>query len=353
MVTTTQLLELDGIRQRSDAFRFELRDRAGGLLGELHPDSSTAAVVSNDVSRRVPRSLDGLRLNPSDAAEVNVISDRVRAVMTLQNGAEYSLGTFLWGDDSRPRHSWGLTRSSTLIDRTFVLDQEIGRVVSFGRGINVGLAFLAVVLDVITLDEIEAEETDQALAAPVAWPPTATRRQIAADLADKIGFLPPYFNRDDRLVWRSVPEMTTAQPTLAYEAGGRIISGSIVESDNLLTAPNSYLVIESSGAGNPIIGRWDLPSTAPHSIANRGFPVVRTETMQGIADAAQAVAAARALAKRDTSTYEWAEFSSTADPRHDTYDVVAYLGTNYLEVAWRLVCRSGGQMSHKLRRVYS
>lgn len=353
MVTTAQLIELDGIRQRSDGFRFELLDVDGALLGELHPNSSTPAVVTNDVSRRVPRSLDGLKLNPADAAEVNVIRHRVRVVMVLQNGAEFSLGTFLWGDDSRPRHSWGVTRSSSLIDRSFILDQQIGRVVSYNRGMNVGLGFLGVVLDVLTLDEIIAEENEQALSAPVAWPPTATRGQIATDLADKIGFLPPYFDRDGFLVWRSVPEVTTAQPALVYNAGGRIIAGSMVESDNLLTAPNRYVVVESAGNGNPVVGSWDIPSTAPHSIANRGFPVVRTETMQGIGGPAQAVNAARALAKRDTSTYEWAEFSAVADPRHDTYDVVQYLGVNYLEVAHRLVCRSGGGHFHKLRRVYS
>jgi len=346
MVTTTQLLELDGIRQRADGFRFELQDRDGQQLGELHPDSSTPATITNDVSRRVPRSLDGLKLNPGDAAEVDVIRHRVRVVMVLQNGAEFSLGTFLWGDDSRPRHSWGVTRSSSLIDRSFVLDQQIGRVVSYNAGINVGLAFLGVVLDVFTLDEIVAEANEQALSAPVAWPPTATRGQIATDLADKIGFLPPYLNRDDRLVWRSVPDMSTSQPTLVYNEGGRIVAGSLVESDNLLTAPNRYTVIESSGTGNPVIGSWDIPSTAPHS-------VTRTEMMQGITSTDQAVNAARALAKRDTSTYEWAEFGSTADPRHDTWDVVQYLGINYLEIAWRLPCRSGGLMSHKLRRVYS
>lgn len=352
MPTTAQLLDLDGIRQRSDAFRFELLDRNGDMLGELAPQSGNPATITNDVARRVPRSLNDLRLNPADAAEVDIISNRVRVVMVLQNGAQFSLGLFLWADDSRPRHSWGISRNSTLIDKSYILDQPIGKTTSFKVGTTALAAFRSVALGVLTADELHTEDPAVSFGAAVAWPATATRLEILSDISDKVGFLPPYFDRDGILIWRQVPEVTTAEATISFQAGGRIIAGSIVESDNLLNAPNRYVVIDTSGAA-PIVGSWDIPATAPHSILNRGFPVVHTEPMQGIPNVAQAVEAARAFAKRDTSTLAWAQFASTADPRLDTWDVLGFLDEVYLSIAWRLPLFSGGEMSHTLRRVYS
>lgn len=354
MPPTDQLLDLDGIRQRTDRFRFDLEDQGGAVIGELTPQAASTPSITNDMMRRVPRTLDGLQLSPSDAAAVDIFRDRVRPVMILQNGAEFSLGRFLWGDDSRPLRSWGLERRSSLLDRSFILDQDIGRPLGVGRGGSLGLAALATVLDVITLDEIVSDGIDAPAGAPMAWPPSTTRAGILGDIHPQLGVLPVFFDREDRLNFRAVPETATAQPSLIYEAGGRIVADSIVLANDLLRAPNRYVVYDSSGSGAPVLGRWDIPDSAPHSIANRGFPVVLTQSMQGIGDARRAFWAARSLAQSDrANVFETIEWSSTLDPRHDSYDVVQVLGQVYLEIAWRMTLRSGGLMTHKARRVYS
>jgi hypothetical protein len=129
--------------------------------------------------------------------------------------------------------------------------------------------------------------------------------------------------------------------------------GSVVESDNLLNAPNRFLVISNSGDADaePIVGQFDVPSSAPHSIDNRGFVILDTRDLQS-ASTSQAFAMARTLALTNTIV-EQREIATPPDPRHDSYDVVHWDGENWLEVAWSMTLIEGGSMSHVLQKLYS
>jgi hypothetical protein len=150
-----------------------------------------------------------------------------------------------------------------------------------------------------------------------------------------------------------VPLLPAGSADYTYEAGGRIHKDSIVETDDLLSTPNRYVVIDTNGATSPIIGTYDLPASAPNSIANRGFAVTKVIELQGLTDSAAAATAAQAAANNDDAAFKQVEFRSTHDPRHDAFNIVQLLGNQYREVAWRIVLSSGGAMGHKLRRVYS
>ena len=73
--------------------------------------------------------------------------------------------------------------------------------------------------------------------------------------------------------------------------------------------------------------------------------------MQGLATQAQANKGAVNLARTRSVAFEWLTFTSTADPRHDTWDVVEAFGKRWLETSWSLELRSGGPMAHTMRRV--
>jgi hypothetical protein len=124
-----------------------------------------------------------------------------------------------------------------------------------------------------------------------------------------------------------------------------------------LKAPNIFGVYES-GPQSIRIGRFRLDPAVPHSIERRGFPVAMVESRQGLESNLQARRAARSLATTKGAAFDWLEFQSLADPRHDSWSVIAVqLEDNgpierWLEVEWSLECRSGGLMSHKARRVH-
>lgn len=348
--TIDDLLDLR-VGQRVESFRFDLVDTAGNVVGLVQPNRSNAISIENDVTRTIKRTMSNFSLDPDQQAVLTTANARIRPSMLFSTGDERTLGVFLFADASRPRRSWGLELSAQLLDLGYILDQPIGRHVSYPATTNVVFAARDLAAEVV-VSPIIVTTSGITAGSPLTWAPDATRTTIMTDLLQLAGYLPPYFDNDGNLILRPVPNLTTTTPDIIYEAGGRIIDNSIVESDDLLKAPNRYIVIDTSATASPIVGQFDIPASAPNSIANRGFPVVKVINTQGLQSVAAANAAAQAYAQSDSVAFRYASFNSALDPRHDTYNVVQYLGTNYLETRWSMTLQAGGTMSHEMRQVY-
>lgn len=354
--TTENILDMveGGVFHRSDSYRFDLLDQDRNVIGALTPKVDSDPSISNDTSRAVIRTLDNFHLPASVVADINPITDQVRPIMRLQNGSEHELGLLSWAQDNRPLRAWGVEHASSLRDQMFILNQPRGRTSSSAKGSNL----LARAVDHAALriprERILVEGSSGAsVVAPMSWPPNESITNIINAHLAPIAYLPAHFNHQGLLVFRPAPtDIDDVDPDLIYRPGGRIIADSIVGSDDLLDAPNVYVVIESSGQGASIVGRYQIPASAPHSVENRGYEVVKTLSMQGLGSVAQANQAAKREAQTDDSTFEWQQFAGVADPRHDTFNVVDLLGTRYLEPAWRLPLYNGGNHTHVLRRVY-
>jgi hypothetical protein len=349
--TTEQILDLDGVRHRRDAFRFELCDKELSPIGELHPDEQTTPSIENenDSSRR----LSNFKLTADEAADVNPLRDRLRVYMTLQNGAEYRLGTFLWADNSRPARSWGLEQQSSLVDLGFILNQPCTNAFGWSKGANIMLImFFLLNRAGFELSDIAVigSEAARGLRDPRSWEPGTTWADMINDMGAGCGFAPVWFDRNGKAHLDQAPDPSVDEPTVsAYEAGTRVIADSIVHTDDYLAAANAFAVYDS-GTDRLRSGRYDIPASAPHSYANRGFRIGRSESVQGLENQDLATRAARNLARR-SDVFEYVTFNSTADPRHETYDIVDAFGDRWLEVSWSLELRSGGAMSHSLKRV--
>jgi hypothetical protein len=352
--TTDDILNLNGVLRRADRFKFVLCDRNLDPIGELHPSSESTPSIDNDTSSQSSRRLRGLRLLPSEQAAVNVLTDRLRVYMVLQNGEEFLLGTFLWGDESRPLRSWGEEQHSELVDLSYILNQPTTRVFGWGRGALINLIIYFLIFRAgFKFDDIKVigSESQRNLQEPLSWQPGARWFDMLTDLGNLVGFAPPWFDRYGLLHFDNAPDPQIAEPTVPdYEAGGRVVRDSIVHTSDLIKAPNEFAVFDS-GTSSLKTGRYVIPSSAPHSYANRGYHVGLVESVQGMATQAQANNAAKNLARSKSLAYEWLNFQSTADPRHETYDIVDAFGQRWLETAWSLELKSGGTMSHTLRRV--
>lgn len=354
--TTDQILDLDGVRRRIDSFRFELCDQGYRPIGELHPDTTDSAPsIDNDTSNNTSRRLRGLKLLPDEAADVNVIKDRLRVYMRLQNGVEYRLGTFLWADANEPVRSWGKEQHSELVDHSFILDQKTTRAYGWNRGGVIALIMFFIIFRAgFELEDVAVigEEASRSLTEPMSWQPGSSWLQMLNDLGKLVGFASPWFDRDGRLHFDNTPDPSLARPTVpAYGPGTRVIADSIVSSNDLLSAPNQFAVFDS-GTNRLKVGRHEIPASAAHSFANRGYRMAVVESVQGLETQAQANKAAKDLARSKSVAYEWLSFNSTADPRHDTYDIVDAFDKRWLETSWSLELRSGGAMKHTLRRTH-
>ena len=352
MTTATEMLDLD-ILSRAESVRFDLTDKTGSVLGAIHPVS--AVTISNNANAQIKRSLSGFVLPADEFTDVNPLSDRVRPYWVLSDGTEYPCGVLLFAEASTQRWSYGRTLTASLVDQGLILAQEISESLGFSAGTTASAAITRT-FEAAGFYTASVATTAYTFGSPIAYPAGrggATYAKILNEICQKAGYYPAYFDNDGTPIVRATETIADATATLKYLDGGRITSGTIVESNDLLKAPNRLLVVDTSATTGDVSYVYDIPEGAPHSFENRGFRITKTIEAPGVGDKVQAANVARAYYANNPQAYESAVWSSPADPRHDTFDVVNYRGVNYLEMAWSLKCAPGGSHTHTASRVYT
>ncbi len=349
--TTVQLLEL-AIPQRREAVRFEVVDPFRRALFPIHPDRGSTITVANNANATIKRTLQGLRLIPEEAELINPVAHRLRAIWQLENGAEFPLGIFMFGDANRLRASYGRSFAATMFDQTFILDQGRRSSFSLGAGVRVTDA-LRQLVEEVNLPTERIVEVPTVLSNPLAWPAGTTRLRIMNDLCAIASMYSVYFSNEGVPVCRPVPDLEIANAQLHYtlDQRSRVLLDTVVESDDLWQAANVYVVVSTSANEQEVSGSYEIPEANPLSVKSRGYEVVKVIDTPGVETAEEAAERAKAAALQDPATYRHVEFEAVPDPRHDTFDVVSFDDVLYREQSWSLVCKPGGPHKHSLRRV--
>jgi hypothetical protein len=341
------LLDLDPwVGQRQASFRFDLTNGVTGeVLGQITPIRS--ASLTHDTNRTIKRQLD-FDLGIRDMAEVNTITDRVSVFMVFPDGTEYPMGRYMFTDSGRTVTTAGRLGNLILNDEMFLVDQQI-EVGIQGTGkiipdlIREILASLPVTFS-IEPTQFEASEN---------WGIGSNRGQILETLSVSGDYFSPWFTNSNVLTFIRTFNPADLIPDFDWDTGNKVIRAGIVESDDLLTAPNRFIVI-SNAANNPgeeVVGTADVPPTAPNSVVNRGFVIANVQDLQ-LADSSQATAVANGIAQRMT-TFEQISISTAPDPRHDSYNIINWQDEHWLELAWSMQLMEGRPMSHLLRKSYT
>lgn len=339
-------LDLDlSIGQRQATWRYDLVNGVTGvLLGQIHPIRQPAQ-ISHDTTRTIKRQL-SLSLGTADAAAINPLTDRVLVSMLI-NGATWPQGRFMFSADTDFTSTGGTQSSDVLGDEMFAVDQQIDQGFPSVSALSVQEAVYALLAG---LPILGASVDPSPYAMVGSWAPGTTRGQILNALATQGDYQTPWF--DNNGIFRMVRTIDSgaAEPTLDMDRGNRVIRDSPSTTSDLLSAPNRFIVSSNAGAagGLPVVGRYDIPPSAPHSIQSRGFVVPSFQTLQ-VGTPGQAAAAARQLGLTRTVAVT-TQLTTAPDPRHDSYDVVRWQGVNWLEVGWSMTLAEGAPMSHSLRR---
>lgn len=354
MTDTMTTLPLDpildlqaGVGQRSISFRFDLIDGVNRqVLGSLTP--LRAAALSHSTQQTIKRRLN-LSLGKADTAEIDPVRDRVAVYMTIQ-GTDRPLGRYMWASQSRSVFTAGNLSSSNLIDEMFIVDQPIE------SGINgANKTVLQVINDTLSgLDIDIAPIPASDFTSVQSWGIGTTRGSILEALSVTGAYFSPWFGNDTQLHFVLAFDPATQVPQFDYDQGFQVQQQGIVETDDLLTAPNRIIVVSNSasnGGLEAVVGIADIADTAPNSISNRGFVVSKVYNLQ-VATTSQAFSVAAGLAQRAT-IFETVNLTTAPDPRHDSYDVIRWQGENWLELGWTINMGDGGSMNHILRRSYS
>lgn len=336
------------IGQRQATFRFQLINGVTGMnLGYLTPLADTPAQITHDVTRVIKRDL-RLSLAAADLDRISPLTDRILPFMLI-GGQAYQIGRYMFTGDVRIRRTGGDDGSLMLMDEMNLVDQEL----TVGYTPN-DVSCDGAIRDIVTgvLLPMGVNIAASPYTAAGSWR-MGSRRGAAIDALSIQGDLEtPWM--DNTGVMRGVRTIdpATAVPDLSFDDGYPIYAESISSTNNLLDAPNRFVVIGSGSASVPteVVGAYEIPPSAPHSISSRGFVQQQTFNLQ-VTTADQAAAAARTIGMR-TLPVEQVDITTPPDPRHDGYQVVRYREENWLEVAWSMQLIEGGDMTHTLRRSY-
>lgn len=335
----------DWVGQVVATYRFDLADGVTGEhLGQIHPIRS-GATITHDTSRTIKREL-RLSLGVTDTAAINPLTDRVVPSMLLA-GQQYPLGRFQFTDETDAVSTGGNRGTVVLMDEMFLVDQQISS--GFGPTTAVQDAILELVSG-LPLPAVIVEASP--FSALGGWAPGSGRGQILSAYATQGDYMTPWLDNNGAFRMIRTVDPDTAVLTIDFDRGARVIADSISETSDLLTAPNRFIVTSTAGDAfdAPILGTYDVPPSAPYSIAQRGFVIPQTGNLQ-LANTTQANAAARNLGIRQ-SVFRRTQLSTAPDPRHDSYDVVRWQGVNWLELGWSLTLQPGAPMTHVLRRSF-
>lgn len=351
------LLDLDDwIGQRTAGYRFDLVDIVTGYRRTVTPLRDSTPVLTHDTGRTIKRQIRGLMFGVQDTAVLNTVSGRIEIFMLI-GGRQFPLGQYLFNDQTRFRHTSGILSSAGLYDNGFIVDQPsdqsfpiIGVTNPPSKAVSVAIPEILSGVQVTFTVEASPYSTIGS------WPAGRNRGYIVEQLAIDGDYFSPWFDHHNVMRFIRAFDPATAIPTFDFDSGNKVMRDRVIETDDLLTAPNRFIVIGNAStttttAAVPVVGVYDIPSSAPHSIANRGFVVAQVFDRQ-IDGSLQAGSIAANLGQRQT-VFERVELFTAPDPRHDSYDVIRWQGENWLEIGWSLPLIEGAPMQHFARKAYT
>lgn len=356
LVTDTRAPALDlsaAVGQRQYTFRFALTDAVSGEnLGDIMPIRE--ATLRHDTKQITKRSL-SLSLTAADTAAINTLTDRVSVFQVIPGvpcpdttSGDWPLGRYQFVDDPRRVTTAGRLGKPQLTDEMFLVDQAIEAGIT-----GVGKAVESVIIETLTGLPITLAMEPTNFDSADSWAIGTSRGQILETLSVSGDYFSPWFDNFGVLRFRRTFDPAKAIPDLDLDNGYRVFRADILETSELLTAPNTIIVV-SNGSNTPevaAVGIATVPVNAPNSVANRGFAVTKVLNLQ-IATEIQAQAVAEGLVQRQ-AIFEQVQLSTPADPRHDSYNVIRWQGSNWLELSWSMTLKPGEPMQHVMRRSYT
>lgn len=330
--------------QRVERFRWAwVYGPTNEVLGWLTPQYGPQ--LSHDTTSSIKRRLT-LSLGKTDTASIDPLTDRILPYFIL-NGVTWPLGRYVFSDPTLLKTSNGDFGSYTLLDEGFIIEQELD------AGYSSTQACDTAIFDLVSGLPLQRVLLEASPYRAVGSFSVGTNRGQALDAYATQGDYFPYWmdHAGDMRMIRTI-DPARVVPDFDWDAGNKVRRDSVNLTNDIITAPNRFVVIGNSGESStePAIGKYDVPPSAPHSIARRGFAIQDTRQLE-VNNAAQAQVMARNVGIRQT-VYERMSVSTTIDPRHDSYNVVHFQGSNWLELRWSIECTPGGTMTHELRKAY-
>lgn len=330
-------------------WRFEAV-RPGSNIRQFTPQ--TMGSISFDLSREVPKTINGLTVPPDQWAVIDVRLDQLSCILAV-DGADYPMGMFVFSELARQKSvvvdsagNAGDLITASLSDRCMLLIRNEGRAESLNRGFDPSNEMQRILSNSGVPYSVSAAPNLSVNS--ITWAGDTTDLAKVKELGTLAGHRPLWM--DNNGVIRSVAAqvidteiipLSTLQP----------IAGSIAIVEKFLTAPNRVIVSDNGAAAYAIRGQWDAPASAPHSRANRGYVMSTVQESQGLGSADHAQNVAATLGEQYTARSLAASIVPT--PVLDGPQVISYDGANWLVTGWSVDLSPGSTMSIQAEELIS
>lgn len=350
LVSSDDLLNLDGISQRQSWWRVDVLGLDFTWQETIQPTG--ALTITLDTTRQTMRSLSGFVMPPDLGAEFTETGVLIQPRLVLENGDSKAMGTFRFVDARRVRDSTGVQFEGTLGDLSVQVDVQSATTISIQKGTYITSAITDLLVS-RGITRYSVAVTGVQAGSDIAYPAGTSILKIIGDLAAMMGCLPLAFTAEGVAVVAPPPTLLgTVTADVSYSDGLNIFDTGIAEWNDVLTAPNLFIVIESGATTGAIVGQYALPPTAPNSSAVLGYdnPVVITQ--QGLPDTAAANDAAKVAAFTQGVVFDHRTFDGPTDWRHEPFAIVGFRGDVFVEQGWTASSVIGANMNHTLKKVY-
>lgn len=327
---------------------WDVLDESGSAVGRLN---SSGGSLTWDGRARIQRVVRGVQFDASDWEAINPFRDRLKLLWVENSGDTTPLGVFHVAQLPKKYIDKDFSGNPEpyLVDGGFFLDQP--SVQGFSGRLGERLSdVMARICDQAGVTSRVISPCGEFCGEPIMAPAGTSYARSLAGVARLANFLPPHFDRNGVLTLTQPPSLSS--PPVAAYGPEDVVRESRVADDNLLDAPNVFVVIGSGASESEIVAEVEVPVSAPHSIANRGGRrVVAVRSEQGIDSYAQALRIASQMALVQVADFETVSFQTFPNPLHDCYGVVELHGTNYRETSWTLPLSAGEtMMGHNVDR---
>lgn len=298
---------------------------------------------THDQSRAVRRAISGFTLLPSEAAKLDLARDSVHAFLRVDD-VSYPMGIFYFTESNRQKDAIiGTDGLPTDLIHVSLSDQfirlqrsdEVPRVALDGA--DPSQEMIKYIGEAGVPHSVTGSDSN--ISEDVVWQPFTTYEAIVSQLAELAGHRRPW--ADNYGVIRSVASQVVDSEVIPLE-DLQPIAGSIVVTENYLSAPNRVVVYDDQSS-SPIVGSWDAPASAPNSASNRGWVQTAGVQAQGLSGVVHAQRVARTIGEQMAARRLAGDIVPTN--RLDGPVILSWDGALWLVNGWSVSTTVGSVMS--------
>lgn len=347
---------------RQLSFRYELLTAAGDHKAWL--GGVKAGSIAYNALAQIKRTA-RFSIDESVGDSINWQSDRIRPhfrlLMSDGGWATWPLGEFLLSSPTRRSDSTStaVLRAVEAYDQLVVLvDDKVTDRYTVAAGVNY-IAQVKTLLDSAGITRQNLAATTKVLPAARDWPPGTRKLDIINDLLTAINYRTLWFDERGLAVAEAYMAPSSAPIEYSYrDDDDSVTFPEVEETLDLFSVPNKWVLVVSQ-PDRPVLtaSYTNSAASSPTSTVARGRTIVDFRDDVDAADQDALNAKVSRLAFEASQIYQSVELQTGVMPHHSDADVLdvqfgaLQIAARYSEHSWEMDLRTGGRMSHRVRKV--